>query len=69
MLSTRDICAKFGTAQEYDVFCKEWAKACYKLNPSEQNRERLEQSKKSPAEIAAEKERESNGDIHESDKG
>lgn len=64
MLDTKDICAKFGTAQQYDVFCKEWAKACYKLNPSEQNRVRLEQSKKSPAE----KESEQDGGIHESDK-
>lgn len=63
MLDTKDICAKFGTAQEYDVFCKEWAKACYKLNPTEKNRKRLEQSKKSPAK----KESEQDGGIHESD--
>ena len=50
MLDTKDICYKFGTVQQYDVFCKEWAKACYQINPTEQNKERLEQSKKTPAE-------------------
>ena len=66
MLDTKDICCKFGTAQQYDVFCKEWAKACYKLNPTEQNRKRLEQSKKTVA-LEAEKESEQDGCIHESD--
>ena len=69
MLDTKDICYKFGTAQQYDVFCKEWAKACYKLNPTEKNRKRLEESKTSYIDLLLKKESEQDGGIHESDKG
>lgn len=32
--------------QAYEVFHNEWARACYLLNPTEQNKERLEYSEK-----------------------
>ena len=37
---------RFSTMQAYEVFHNEWAKACYLLNPTEQNKERLEHSEK-----------------------
>ena len=46
MLNTQDICAKFGTLLEYEAFHKEWARACYRLNPTEKNKERMEYSEK-----------------------
>ena len=56
MLDTKDICCKFGTTQQYDVFCKEWAKACYRLNPTEKNKERMEYSKKAYAVLGVQNE-------------
>lgn len=46
MLESFDIKNKFETLQEYEAFRNEWAKACYLLNPTEKNKERLEHSKK-----------------------
>lgn len=53
MLNTQDICAKFGSLLEYEAFHKEWARACYRLNPTEKNRKELEDSKKSSAVLGA----------------
>ena len=46
MLDTQEICAKFGTLHEYEKFHNEWARACYVLNPTEKNKERMEYSEK-----------------------
>ena len=53
MLDIKDIRTKFGTLQEYEVFHKEWARACYLLNPTKENKERLEYSKKACAVLGA----------------
>lgn len=46
MLDTQEICAKFSTLREYEKFHNEWARACYRLNPTEKNKERMEYSEK-----------------------
>jgi hypothetical protein len=46
MLDTQEICAKFGTLREYEKFHNEWARACYRLNPTEKNKERMQYSEK-----------------------
>ena len=46
MLDTQEICAKFRTLHEYEKFHNEWARACYVLNPTEKNKERMEYSEK-----------------------
>lgn len=63
MLDVQDLKGKFSTLREYEKFHNEWARACYRLNPTEKNKERLEQSKKT----LAKKESEQDGGIHESD--
>lgn len=60
MLDTMDIENKFATLHEYEAFSYEWAKACYLLNPTEKNKERLERSKKVLAVLNAQKESEKN---------
>ena len=60
MVYTMDIKNKFETLHEYEAFSYEWAKACYLLNPTEKNKERLERSKKVLAVLNAQKESEKN---------
>ena len=49
MLDVQDLKGKFSTLREYEKFHNEWARACYILNPTEKNKERLEYSKKACA--------------------
>ena len=60
MIESLDIKDKFETLHEYEAFSYEWAKACYLLNPTEKNKERLERSKKVLAVLNAQKESEKN---------
>ena len=60
MVYTMDIKNRFATLHEYEAFSYEWAKACYLLNPTEKNKERLERSKKVLAVLNAQKESEKN---------
>lgn len=60
MIETFDIKNKFDTLHEYEAFHKEWARACYRLNPTEQNKERLERSEKIFNVLNAQKEKEDN---------
>ena len=53
MLDMQDFKGKFSTLHEYEAFHKEWARACYILNPTEKNKERMENSKKSCAVLGA----------------
>lgn len=46
MVDVFDIKNIFQSLLEYEEFHNEWAKACYKLNPTENNRQRLEHSNK-----------------------
>lgn len=56
MVDSKDIKNKFVTLQEYEAFHNEWARACYLLNPTEKNKERLEYSEKVLAVLNAQKE-------------
>ena len=46
MLETTIAREKFKSLMEYEDFHLRWATACYRLNPTEQNKERLEYSMK-----------------------
>lgn len=46
MLDVQDLKGKFSTLREYEKFHNEWARACYRLNPTEKNKERMEYSEK-----------------------
>lgn len=58
MLDMKDLKSRFKSPNEYDFFCREWAKACYRLNPTERNKEELERSKKISQLLGVRKERE-----------
>lgn len=53
MLDVQDLKGKFSTLREYEKFHNEWARACYLLNPTEKNKERMEYSKKAYAVLGA----------------
>ena len=46
MLDVQDLKGRFSTLREYEKFHNEWARACYRLNPTEKNKERMEYSEK-----------------------
>ena len=60
MIESLDIKNKFETLHEHEAFHKEWARACYLLNPTEQNKARLERIEKIFAVLNAQKEKEQN---------
>ena len=62
MVDTMDIENKFATLHEYEAFSYEWAKACYLLNPTEKNKERLERSKRALAVLKLQNEAERSSD-------
>lgn len=60
MLSTKEMKGIFKTLQEYEEFHVAWSEACYLLNPTEKNKERLAHSRNVLAVLSGQKESEAN---------